>query len=113
MNEDLKCANCGRNGRQTKIVRHHIIPRNVFKIDYPVNRMPLCHACERYIHYKYKNKRLASLWKDILKQKDVQLFGLFVDSPMYVRHADVRDIDKDFIKWKFMMRSWIETGDKT
>ncbi|MQY68665.1 MAG: hypothetical protein GH150_04710 [Hadesarchaea archaeon] len=97
---EMKCENCGRSGKITQIRLHHIVPRESHGGDEQDNRLPLCSACERFIHFRYPNRVLMGLKEKVLQEKDVQLFGVFVTSPEYIRRPDVRDIENDFEKWK-------------
>lgn len=103
----MNCKNCGRSGETTRILLHHTVPRELYGGDEQDNRLPLCSACERFIHFRYSNHVLMELKEKVLQEKDVQLFGIFVNSPEYIRRPDVRDIENDFEKWK----SNIEGGD--
>lgn len=94
------CRNCGRDSKQTRMLRHHTVLRELNGTDDPHNRMPLCSACERFIHFRYTNNTLAKLKEKILLEKDVRLFGAFVNTSSYKRRADVKDIKNDFDAWK-------------
>lgn len=96
----MNCQNCGRSSKITKILAHHIIPRELYGEDEQDNRLSLCAACERFIHFRYPNHVLMELKEKVLQEKDIQLFGGFVNSHEYIRHADIRDIEYDFIRWK-------------
>lgn len=97
---EMNCKNCGRSGKITQILLHHIVPRESCGGNEQDNRLPLCSACERFIHFRYSNNVLMELKEKVLQEKDVQLFGIFVNSPEYIKRPDVRDIENDFEKWK-------------
>lgn len=109
--EKMNCENCGRSGKITRLLLHHVTPRELHGEDEQDNRLPLCTACERFIHFRYPNSVLAKLAEKVLQEKDVRLFGIFVNSPEYIRRADVRDIEKDFEEWKSKQRALLNIAE--
>lgn len=98
--EELRCFNCHRNGEETRLVHHHLVPRENGGHDGEQNRIWLCAACERFLHHLWRNKDLARLRKFVFTDPDMLLFAEFVKTQNYKRQASIEAIHEDFKKWK-------------